>query len=67
MADGKTEAEALADVLRCAGSWLHLAAERIEAGDLAAAHNMARLGIFGCEDTPDRIDALHEQEVTANR
>ena len=48
----------IAETLRTAASWLNLAAERLEAGDLAAAHNMARLGVFGCEDAPARIDAL---------
>lgn len=60
-----TERDALADVLRAAGAWLQLAAERLETGDLAAAHNMAKLGLFGCENAPDRIDALHNQEVRA--
>ena len=64
MDEQPTEAEALADVLRSAGGWLKLAAEKLEAGDLAAAHNMAKLGLFGCEDAPGRIDALH-QEVRA--
>lgn len=57
--------ERVANTLRNAAAWLNLAAERIEGGDLASAHNMARLGLFGCEDAPGRIDALHEQEARA--
>ena len=65
MGKQQTEAEAVADVLRSAAGWLKLAAERIEDGDLASARNMAQLGLFGCEDAPGRIDALHEdQEVS---
>ena len=56
--------EAIADVLRSAAGWLRLAAERLDDGDDAAAHNMARLGLFGAEDVPGRIDAL-TQEVDA--
>ena len=59
-----TEREHLADLLKSAAGWLRLAAERLEEGDDAAAHNMARLGLFGCEDAPGRIDALNT-EVTA--
>ena len=55
----------IAETLRTAASWLQLAAERLDAGDLAAAHNMARLGLFGCEDAPARIDTLATQEVGA--
>ena len=65
MSNHMTEAERLANVLRSAASWLNLAAERIETGELADAHNMAKLGLFGCEDAPGRIDALHQQEVSA--
>lgn len=54
----------MAETLRTAASWLNLAAERLDQGDLASAHNMARLGVFGCEDVPARIDAL-TQEVHA--
>ena len=60
-----TEREAIADVLKSAAGWLKLAAERLEEGDDAAAHNMARLGLFGCEDAPGRIDALNTTEVSA--
>ena len=57
--------EHLAGLLRSAAGWLNLAAERLEDGDDAAAFNMAKLGLFGCEDAPGRIDALHQQEVDA--
>ena len=56
-----TEREAIADVLKSAAGWLRLAAERLEEGDDAAAHNMAKLGLFGCEDAPGRIDALNTE------
>ena len=59
-----TEREHLADLLKSAAGWLRLAAERLEEGDDAAAHNMAKLGLFGCEDAPGRIDALNT-EVSA--
>lgn len=65
MTDRTTETEALADVLRSASGWLRLAAERLDSGDLAGAYNMAKLGVFGCEDAPGRIDALTTQEVVA--
>ena len=57
----RTDREALADLLRSAAGWLKLAAERLEEGDDAAAHNMAKLGLFGCEDAPARIDALNTE------
>ena len=59
-----TEREHLTGLLKSAAGWLNLAAERLEQGDDAAAFNMAKLGLFGCEDAPGRIDALNT-EVSA--
>jgi hypothetical protein len=57
-ADAAEAATELADALRSAGAWARLAAEKLEAGDLAAAENMSKLAAFGVEDTPARIAAL---------
>ena len=58
------EREHLTGLLRSSAAWLRLAAERLEEGDDAAAYNMARLGAFGAEGMPERIDQLNT-EVSA--
>lgn len=62
MAGDLNTPEALADVLRSAAAWTKLAAERLEAGQLEDALNMAKLGAFGVEGMPERIAALADHK-----
>lgn len=56
-----TAVEVEVDMLRAAGAWLKLAAERLAAGDYGQAASMAKLSCFGAEGAAERIAALADQ------